>query len=304
MRRIITVFLFALATLAINAQKNNSILGMWQLKNVEVDGESVDGRGAVWVFNEGGELKAGRSTAQTFNVGTWQYNQNKKVLTMVSKRDKDFNGEAQVLELTPSKLSYKKDGAVLNFVKPEAIKKVAVPTLSFKEEDFYSGEDYKYHDSEKLPWTLNAVYSSMKNTTEYVYQIDQYSPTQQIKTDSYKNSYKVKFLEDTILSIREYSYFQKDFIDMSDNEYPMDAETKIKKVFYPRKEPNTYRFIGSENVETPAGSFDCTVVEGMEDFDTKIKYWMIKNKPGIYAKILIIGFVRTNVYNLIEIKEK
>jgi hypothetical protein len=38
-------------------------------------------------------------------------------------------------------------------------------------------------------------------------------------------------------------------------------------------------------VEAGGTTYTCTVVEGM-DGDTKIKYWMINDKPGIFAKII------------------
>ena len=55
--------------------------------------------------------------------------------------------------------------------------------------------------------------------------------------------------------------------------------------FFPRAEPWPYRIAGVEKVTVPAGIFDCTVIEAM-DGDKKLKYWMINDMPGIYAKII------------------
>ena len=55
--------------------------------------------------------------------------------------------------------------------------------------------------------------------------------------------------------------------------------------FFPLDEPGPYRIVGKENVSVPAGNFACTVVEGI-DGETKIKYWMIDELPGVYAKII------------------
>jgi len=56
--------------------------------------------------------------------------------------------------------------------------------------------------------------------------------------------------------------------------------------FFPRSELFPFRIVGTDSISTPAGTFSCTVVEGM-DGDDKVKLWMINNKPGIYAKIII-----------------
>lgn len=307
MKKLTLITLFLLFVININAQDSHPIIGVWQLSTVEADGETVDGRGAVWIFNEGGEMKAGRSlTGPSFPVGEWKCDKTRKMLIMESSMDKDFNGEAQVLKINDKELSYKKDGAVLNFVRAEKPKTTGeIPTLSFTSDDFYDGDDYLYpEDSEKLPWSLNDVYYYMKNVEEMIYRVDQYSPIQKAKTDSYKNSYKVKFLDDNTLSIREYSYYQKDYIDMTDNEYPLNDKTAEESVFYPRNKPDDFRVInmGTETITTPSGTYDCYVIEGIENMDEKVKYWMVYNKPGVYAKIIWEGFSYINVYELIEIK--
>ena len=292
----------------IYAQDSHPIIGAWELQTVEINGETVNGRGAVWVFNEGGELKAGRSTAQTFTVGKWKCDKDRKMLIMESTMDKDFNGEAKVLKLEANELSYKKDDAVLNFVKAEMAKpdNTPIPKLSFTEDDFYKGYEYAYDDNDKLPWNLKQIYTSMKNIKEMVYDVDRFEPNKG-KVDSWVNSYKVAFINDGELSIREYSYFRKDYVDMTENGYPLNDESEKEKEFYPRSKPDLFRVIGEEDCKTTAGTFKCTVVEAIGDSDTKVKYWMINDKPGIYAKIIIAKeegnpFDYTNVYTLKEIK--
>ena len=55
---------------------------------------------------------------------------------------------------------------------------------------------------------------------------------------------------------------------------------------YPLKE-NLFRVTGKETVKTPAGKFDCTVIETAGDFGIPEKLWMIDSKPGVYAKIIV-----------------
>ncbi len=308
MKKTIIIPIFLLFTLNISAQ-SQSIIGTWQLNSVIVDGETQTGMEAVWIFEDGGEFKAARSLAGgAISVGKWKYNKKKKILIMESTMDKDFNGEAKVLELKKNKLSYKKDGAILNFVKAEMKKpdNTPIPKLAFSGDDFYKGDEYAYHDDDKLPWSLEQIYASMKDIKEVVYNVDHFEPNKG-KVDSWVNSYKVAFIDDGVLSIREYSYFQKDYVDMTENGYPLNDETKEEKEFYPKSKPDLFRVAAVEDYKTPIGTFKCTVVEAIGDFDVKVKYWMINDKPGVYAKIMIAKeegnpFDYTNVYILKEIK--
>jgi len=61
--------------------------------------------------------------------------------------------------------------------------------------------------------------------------------------------------------------------------------TELNNLFFPQEEPIPFRIVGTQTITVPAGSFSCTVVEGF-DGDTRMKYWMINDKPGIYAKII------------------
>jgi len=76
--------------------------------------------------------------------------------------------------------------------------------------------------------------------------------------------------------------------------------------FFPKDEPWPYRISGIETVTVPAGTFKCTVVEGF-DSETKVKYWMINDLPGVYAKIIEektdpFGELEYKLFELEEIK--
>ena len=310
MKKLISVVLFLLLIININAQDNHPIIGTWQLSTVEVDGETKDGFQAVWIFENEGVFKAARSVSgEVIPVGTWKCDKERKVLIMKSKIDKDFNGEAKVLKLEKNILSYKKDDAILSFTKTEMAKPdtTPIPELNFSYKDFLDedGGDKYLEDGTKLPWTIDQVYVEMKDIKEIVYHIDHFE-TNKGKTDSWTNSYKTEFLSDNELSIREYSYFQKDYIEDYDV-FPLNDETDGQMIFFPQDEPEYFRVVGEEDFKTDLGVFKCTIVEGIGDSDKKLKYWMINEKPGIYAKIIFSKtegnpFDYTNVYELKEIK--
>lgn len=308
MKKIILITLIAFAT-NVYAQTDHPITGVWELQTVTVDDKTQAANGAIFIFDKGGVMKAARSLdGGSITVGKWKSDKNHKMLIMESTMDKDFNGEAKVLNLKDGKLSYQKDGAILNFKKAEMAKpdNTPIPKLAFIEDDFYKGDEYAYHDDDKLPWNLEQIYASMKDIKEMVYNVDHFEPNKG-KVDSWVNSYKVAFIDDGVLSIREYSYFQKDYVDMTENGYPLNNETKEEKEFYPKSKPDLFRVAAVEDYKTPIGTFKCTVVEAIGDFDVKVKYWMINDKPGVYAKIMIAKeegnpFDYTNVYILKEIK--
>lgn len=311
MKNINLIILFLLFVINIHAQDNHPIIGAWQLTSVDVNGKTETGMQAVWIFEKGGELMAARSpSGKGFSVGKWECDEDLKILIMESTVDKDFNGEAKILNLNEGKLAYEKDEAVLNFVKAEMKKpdNTPIPELGYSYMDFLDsdGGDKYLEDGDKLPWTLDQIYVDLKNVKEMVYNIDHFVPNHG-KTDSWTNSYKTEYLSPTELSIREYSYFQNDYVDMDEKVFPLDDETQNQKVFFPMNDPEFYRVIGIEDYKTSLGVFKCTVVEGIGDFDLKVKYWMINNKPGVFAKIIKsktegnpLGY--TNVYELKEIK--
>ena len=295
----------------IYAQDNHPIIGTWELQTIVVDGSEQPANGAIFIFEKGGVMKAARSlSGGSIPVGKWKCDKDRKMLIMESTRDKDFNGEAEVLNLKGNKLSYKKDGAILNFEKAEMAKldNTPIPSLKYTYRDFLDkdGGGKYLEDGVKLPWTIDQIYTGLKNIKEIVFHVDHFEPNKG-KTDSWINSYKIEFISPNELSIREYSYFQKDYIDMDDNVYPLDEGTRGQKVFFPLEDPEYFRVIGTEVIKTDAGNFKCTIVEGVGNFDLKLKYWMIMDKPGVFAKIIKSKeegnpFDYTNVYTLKEIK--
>lgn len=58
--------------------------------------------------------------------------------------------------------------------------------------------------------------------------------------------------------------------------------------FYPMPELYPYRVVDTSVITVPGGLFDCTVVEGFYN-EQKVKYWMVNEQPGVYAKIIRDG---------------
>lgn len=315
MKKLIFAFIGVLSIVGLKAQESN-IIGNWQLTSVEVNGEMEKDLKAVFIFEDAGVLKAARNaTSKVISAGTWKYNQKKKLLVMKSDLDKDFNGEATIVKANGKELVYKKDGATLSFVKIEMQNntvKITMekPLLSFEREEMYNEEgDFDYEIAEaKLPWKIETIVNSLKNYNELIYAITSFPDEEE--PDAWVESEKINYkAEAQSIDVREYSYFQNDYIDMTENPIWMNnlSDYEYDFNFFPKDNLDTYNVVGTETIETPAGTFNCTIVEGFDQFSAKVKYWMVTNKPGVFAKVISVKdapvpFGVTNVYVLKEIK--
>jgi len=309
---IISIILFAFTVQA----QNSKISGNWQLTTAVANGETHTGLKTVFIFDDKGILKASRSAdSKSMNVGTWKYNKKKKILVMVSDLDKDFNGKALVVKLNSNELVYDKDGARLIFVKLEKLNMppkfdANKPILTFKREEMFNEDgDFNYEEAEsKLPWRIETIVNFLKGHNEVVYDVISFPDEQ--KVDAWVESEKINYNEEAqSIDVRRYSYFQNDYIDMTEEPIWMNnlQDYEYDYMFFPKENLDYYKVVGTENIETPIGNFDCTIVEGFGSFDAKIKYWMINEKPGVFAKIVkvkeaMVPFGFTNVLTLKEIK--
>lgn len=313
--RKITIIAIILFAFTVQAQKTE-IIGHWQLTTAVANGETLTGLKTVFIFDDIGILKASRSAdSESIKVGTWKYNKKKKLLVMVSDLDKDFNGEALVVKLTSKEMVYNKDGATLNFVKLEKLNlppKIDVnkPLLTFKREEIVNEDgDFNYEEEEsKLPWRIETIVNFLKGHNEVMYDVISFPDEQ--KVDAWVESEKINYNEGVqSIDVRRYSYFQKDYIDMTEDPIWMNnlQDYDYDYMFFPKDNLDYYKVVGTENIETAIGNFDCTIVEGFGSFDAKIKYWMVNEKPGVFAKIIkvkeaMVPFGFTNVLTLKEIK--
>ena len=57
-------------------------------------------------------------------------------------------------------------------------------------------------------------------------------------------------------------------------------------MFYPEERTYPFRVVKEETITVPAGTFNCLVIEGIGYFEERIKYWMIIDQPGVYARMI------------------
>ena len=94
-----------------NFAATEKISGNWLITKVNVDGKE-QGVYTRIDFLENGDMEvSGR------NMGTWTYNQKKKVINIVSAKFKELNGTSEVKEINESELIIENNGARIFFVK-------------------------------------------------------------------------------------------------------------------------------------------------------------------------------------------
>jgi hypothetical protein len=305
------LILMLFVSVSIEAQESK-LIGYWQLSNVVVGDETQQNLKAVFIFEKDGVIKAARSVEErAVAVGTWHY-QN-KILLMNSKIDKDFRGEALIIQVSKDKLVYEKEEAVFSFFRlnsdafPKLTQKEVIerPSLDFSESDFFNDDgNYLYDEDElKLPWQDSyKMIHSLKHVKHLVYNYAVFIES----TNKFENktlTADVRVCDENQTLIIDYIFFGYDRYNLpEDAELPPNISNS--RPLYPEKD-NIFRIVGSEEISIAAGTFDCTVIEMLGEFEVKKKLWMINNKPGVYAKIIEDkpgDFGRYAIYELQEIK--
>ncbi len=212
--------------------------------------------------------------------GTWIFDPKENAIIFIGFSHL-LRGRNQITELGGNKLTLKKGEKI---IRAERLSENVEPIerLTFKEDDF--PEDQKENQS-GLPWTdfskmvqfLNTVTSVQYRSGKLVKNFNRLVYTgkilSKIKTDVQKPSVEFTNLRIAEGDTSQFSQNYKGHLQESYND------------FFPRDELQSYRIAGTKKVTVPAGTFLCTVVEGI-DGDKRVKLYMISHKPGIYAKMI------------------
>ncbi len=285
--------------------KNSGLMGIWEFKNVPYSEATT-----LVTFTEPDEFTMiQKEEGMSANLsGTWIFDKQNSVLIMIGLRGEDtFKGENKVVEINEENLKLENNGIVFKgHKKTQNAKKIE--HLTFVEAEFYNEDgEYKYpDDEEKLSWWDWAeIKANLLNVSQLVYN---YST---LTGDS--EAFETKILTADVKATSQEEGFVIDNIFKGYDRYtlPEDAELpenyQYSKALYPLSD-DIFRVIGSEQITTPAGIFNCTVVEVATDSDILKKLWIITDKSGfsIYAKIIEENpdetFGHYSIYELQEIR--
>ncbi len=217
--------------------------------------------------------------------GTWIYNSTDKSL-LIMANDNELRGLNKVVKQTDNELELENKGNITKALKLEK-SNIAIERLSFSEEDFYDENgNYKYEDEDgKLPWDdYYATITNMAKVKQLVYNFS----TLLEGTETFDTKKLTANIETNIEE--EFMSFENIFIGFDkestpeDNEMPIEYFNTDSKLF--PFTSYTYRVVDDQEITTKAGTFNCTVIEAIGDFDENLKLWMIKDKPGILAKVV------------------
>ncbi|REE83733.1 hypothetical protein BX611_1028 [Lutibacter oceani] len=264
------------------ANATSGLLGTWKLVNKDSDIVQI------LSFNSPDEfvLIEKDEYTQSTSKGTWIFNKNGKTVILIGFSLEHLKGLNKVINSSGDEISLKNNNTSYSF-KKEINQASKIEHLSFSEEDFYNENgDYNYYDDEeKLPW--KDFYKMMENLSVVNQLVYNYSvlieDTEIFKNKTLTANVVVKEDEQT-LSIDNIFNGYDSYNLPEDTALPPNNYDEYNKL-YPL-EGDTFRVVGEEEITTPAGTFNCTIIEALGSFDEKIKIWMITNKPGILAKII------------------
>ncbi|WP_347840664.1 hypothetical protein [uncultured Draconibacterium sp.] len=263
--------------------KNSGLFGTWEFKDVPYSEATT-----LITFTEPDQFKIiHKEEGYSSNSdGTFIFNKQNSSLIMAGLRCEDtFHGENRVVKISGEKLALEHNETTFKGIK-KVQKDTKIEHLTFAEDDFYTeGGDYKYYDDEeKLPWrNWSEMKSGLLNVKQLVYN---YSTLVEGS-----ESFETKTLTADVRATPDEEGFAIDNIFVGYDRYnlPDDVEFHVSNEYsnplYPL-EDDVFRVVGKEQITTPAGTFDCTVLEGINDSGTLKKLWMVTDKIGVYAKII------------------
>lgn len=262
---------------------NSGLIGMWELKN------NIDSDAKLYVtFIAPDEFKwiQKEENSETTVNGTWLFNKNDKTLIMIGFRNENLPaGENNIIKLNKEHFELENNGNTF-IANKKAESRKNIERLTFSQEDFFTEDgNYKYEgDQEKLPW-LN--WSEMKmellNVNQLVYNYSTLIKNSKVFENKTLTANVNATIEEEGFNI-DYIFNGFDSYNLPED-YSLPLNTEYSNPLYPLYDM-LYRIIGNEQITTPAGTFDCTVLEAYDDSEVRKKLWMIDNKIGVYAKII------------------
>lgn len=243
--------------------------------------------------------------------GEWIYNSDDKSLILMTRFD-GLRGKVKVEEITAKEWIINSNGTKVQASKLEK-SEVNIERLSFTEEDFYDneGEPKFADDVNKLPW-MGKEHQMIQDMEEVMSLT--YTMSSLIEGTETFNTIE---LTANVVSNEPESKIQIDniFVGYDRQSAPEDSEmsTVTLRLNDDNWEKKLYPFISTsykvinqnEEITVAAGTYTCTAVEFMNQYEIKTKIWMINDMPGIVAKV-----IKENTdhfgdleYNMFELKE-
>lgn len=305
MKKLLILGMASFVSFGILNGQESDITGKWTITKMQ-KGDEIKETDSGIIFEENNVLKLGFfNMEEIIEAGTWEYDKRQNSILLNSSLDKNINGKAELLKVTEDELQYKKDGIIYTLLKYNEDEEYG-PMLDFSEADFFSEEgDYKYEgEEENLPWKDPAeMLLSLVNVKQLVYK--------RSKLNELTNSFEDIILRADVAANADEMSLSIDYIFFGFDRYNLPEETELppnteyENLLFPEVEFN-FRIVDTQEITTNAGTFLCTVIEAAQD-EIQKKLWMINDRPGVYAKLIIekpgrYGAYSLEIYELNEIQ--
>ena len=240
--------------------------------------------------------------------GMWIFNKNEKTVILLGG-SQSLEGLNKIVSISSDEISLENKGVIYHLTKhiveieeiEETVKtdETDYSTLfDFYEEDFYTENgNYIYAaDKDKLPWNnWREMKKDLLSVKQFVYSYKTKNEDSEVIENEPLTSNVTANLDDEGFVIED--------IFLGTNLSPGNGEPRPNTDFisplYPL-EDRAFRIAGNEQITTPAGTFDCTVIEVGGHFNKKL--WMINDKISVYAKIIATE-AYSDSYHIYELQE-
>jgi len=207
---------------------------------------------------------------------SWMFNPKDNSLVVIGFSH-FLRGKVNIKELTDNKLVFDKGGNLITASKGDE-NAARIEKLTFVYDDFPEDDS----NDDQLPWRdFEFMIDYLTDVKKIVYRHG--SLLADINAFEYSAYYSEIKVDEEKPSVKFTNFVVENGTPAQYSENYKGGLSGMYNYFFPLEEVAPYRIAGKETVTVPAGTFKCTVIEGL-DGDTKVKLWMIDDKPGIYAK--------------------
>ena len=248
------------------------LLGIWKLQNKQSDYYLRLKDDLSFVM-----LQKGKDISIS-TKGEWLLLPQEQKLLLSASLD-TLRGMSKLVKVNDRILQLQQNGIQIQAVRYK--QNIHLEPLDFTEEDFSEEMD----DTNKLPWKDNQQLLKQFNSIDKL-QYLQYNYSADIESFITKDivwDCSVDLQENSIrIVVSEIVNDKKNQLEIRSK----DSMTNRYNHFFPEKDIQPFKVVSTdEKITVSAGTYSCTLVEGI-DGNTKYKYWMINDKPGLYAKII------------------
>ncbi len=248
------------------------LLGVWQMTGTQI---------TILSFSQNHRFTelVQQSDASITTQGQWLYlPQNNSIVIQADAEV--LRGKSKIIQINKDLLELKYKGINYTLDRKPYIEKPEEP-LTFTYEEIENNEG----DSHDFPWSEEALFGYLKNQKQihYIRKIFN-KDVHACLIDNIISKVKVDDDKQKIIFI---DYLAKDEEEVKLNEQRKAFLENTYNRFFPQKDIAPFRIVNNfEKIHIEDKDYYCTAVEGF-DGDTKIKYWMINDMPGTFAKIII-----------------